>query len=181
MNTKELLQKIPDCWEQITLEQFQKIIQIQITDNDDELDGVQNTLSILSVLVNITVDELEQLPMKDIIQMGSKLSFTTSTPEPNTKVNMKFKNIDSLSYNDYIVFIQIQDNYLTNLHQIIKTLSIKKLTDEQVLQMSIVDVMGGFFLLKKQLKRYLNRSIRSTIVLITKQKVKKVFKRITKI
>ena len=177
---KELLNKLPSNWNEITLEQFQKITQVPITENNDGFDGVENTLSILAVLLELPVEDIEALPMKDVIEMGNKLSFTTIPPEPNKKVKMKFKDIETLTYNDYIMFIQLQDKYITNLHSIIKTLSIEKLTDEQVLQMSIVDVMGGFFLLQKQLKQYLNHSIRSTIQLLIKQKAKQVLQRITK-
>jgi hypothetical protein len=116
--------------------------------------------------------------------LGNKLSFMTKQPEPLKESVLEWKRLDEITYNDYVSFIQLQQNQMENLHLIIKLFTKNDLFEEQILALSVPEFVTGFFLFRKELKQYLKASIKSTrtklIKQILKEKTKKVWHSITR-
>ena len=145
------INKLPYSWNQVTLGQFQQLTQIQI--NEGDFAGIENTLSVISVLTGIPVTELEELAMKELALLGDRISFINTQPEPSKKTSLtKWKDLDSISYNDFIVFMQNQDDVLSNLDVFVKQFSKTELTKEEIQGLPITDVLQGFFLCRKKLR-----------------------------
>lgn len=172
MDTKSLLKQLPKSWDDISLKTFQKIMDLEITNNQDLFDGIQNSISVLSILTNSTVEELEELPMRDLMLLGSGLEFMKVLPKSTDKTSLQLKKIEEITFNDYVFFLNnSENNYIKNLHIYIKTFSKGELTEDEILDLPITDVLNGFFLFRKQLKESLKISIVSTKVDLMKMKV----------
>lgn len=172
MNTKTLLNNLPSSWEQVTLNQFQQLSNIEIN-TDEQFAGIENTLAVLSILSGISIEDLESLPMKELLELGNKISFITQEPEPAKKTSLtKWKDIDSISYNDFIVFLQNQEGILSNLDVFVKQFSKTELTKEEILQLPITEVLAGFFFARQKLRRYLKLLELSTKLEIKRHKKK---------
>lgn len=165
---KELLNKLPKSWDEITLHQFQTITSTPITEDDDMFNGVQNTIEVVSKLTGTPVDVLEDLPLKELQEIGKRLDFMVTPPKPSKKTILnKWKSLDDISYNDFISYHQLNDKQLENLHVFVKNFSKTNLTQEEILNLPITDVLQGFFLFRKQLRVYL-----ATLTLSTKREIK---------
>ncbi len=174
MNIKEILDKLPSSWEQINLKQYLDLTTIVIEEEaDNPLNGIENTLSVISKLTDTPVSELEALPMHHIQQLGTKLAFMANLPEVSKNSSLKkWKKLEDISYNDYIFFVQVpQGKHLDNLQTFIKNFSQTTMTEEEILALPVTDVFNGFFLCRIQLDKYLNRSIRSTALKLMKQRI----------
>ncbi len=170
---KELLNKLPQSWEQVTLEQFQKMSSTPITEEGTIFDGMENSIAVMSKLLDVSVDELESMSMIDLATLGNRISFMTTEPQPDKTSPIKWKKVEEISYNDFLVFIQLQDKQLENLHTFIKTFSHTTLTEDEILQLPITQVIWGFFLFRNQLRQSLKASIKSTRQQLVKHLIKK--------
>lgn len=173
MNTQELLKKLPASWDEVTLAKFQLLTTTEITETEDILNGMENSIAVISKLTGVSIDELESMSMNDLAILSNKLTFMLTPPQSNQKTSvLVWKKLHEITYNDYVNFIQLQDKQLENMHVFIKSFSKTELTEEEVLQLSIPECLTGFFLLKKMLQKYLKASIKSTLWQVTKFKVK---------
>jgi len=175
MNTKEILTKLPNSWDEITLKDFQKLTKANVSENEsgsDLFDGVENTIEIISKLTGVSVDDLEALPIQELGVLGTKLSFMMEPPKPSNKSILKWLRIDEIPYNSFVNYIQLQDTQLENLHIIIKNFSKTELTEEQILELPITEVVTGFFLFRKLLRKYLKNLVRLNKMEILKYQMK---------
>lgn len=172
MNIKEILEKLPKSWSDITLNQFQTLSTTPITENNDEFDGIDNSLAVIAKLLNISTDDLESLPMKDINLLGNRLAFMVTPPQPAKTSIIKWKKVDEITYNDFISIIQLQEKPLENLHVFVKNFSKIELSEDEILQLPVTEVLTGFFLYRKQQRQYLKASIRSTKIQLLKTRMK---------
>jgi hypothetical protein len=181
MNIKEIQKQLPKSWDEVTLQMFTKMTKSVINENYDGMDGIENTLEVISKITDIPQEELEALPFKDIIALGNHLSFMVKPPEHLKQSVIKWKKLDEITYNDYVSFLQIKDDYINTLPVFIKNFSLNEMTEDEILNLSIREVFTGFFLFRKQLLKYLNHSIASTritlIKMMIKQKLKELLKR----
>lgn len=176
MNIEELLTKLPSNWNEISIWQFQTLTECAITDDNDGLDGIQNSLEVISKLTGEHLDVLEQLPMSQINQLGNKLSFMVNPPELTKDTLLKWKTLDEITFNDYITFLQVQKEPMKNLALIVKTFTKSDFTEADILAMPVTEFNSGFFLFSKESNQYLKRLIRSTkwkvVKLTMKEKLK---------
>lgn len=169
MNLKSIIDSLPSSWYEVSLKQFQTLVTSEITETDDLFNGVTNTLEMVSKLTGIESKELENLLMRDITEIANKLSFTNEEPKPKKESIIVWKKVDEITFNDFITFTQIDETKrLENIHVFIKNFSTSKLSDEEILNLPITEVITGFFLLRKQLNKYLRSSIRSTTYRVVK-------------
>lgn len=183
MNTKELIKSLPGYWEELKLKDYIRLTDIQVKeDNTDEFtglfNGMDNTIQVASILSGMEPNDLESLPMGDIGAIGAKLSFLSQEFIPSNKSSIKWKDIEGCTYNDYITFLNLSKDPIKNLTHIIKAFSKDKLTDEQVSNLSVQDVMTGFFLLRILVKKYLKRSIRYSKMKVMGQVIKETWKKL---
>jgi hypothetical protein len=151
-----ILKKLPNSWNDITLKQFYQLQQVEFN-SEDSTNGIDTTLEMASILSGIAIEEFESLPMSDIITIGNHLEFMVDKPKENNNTSLRWKTIDSITYDNYVCYIRYSKDILNNYHTFIKDFSINKLTDEEILNLPITDVMNGFFLFRKNLTKYMKR------------------------
>ena len=178
MNIKQILEKLPGNWDEVTLELFTKLIDCKVDTDDDILDGYNNVINFASAITGIPTEDFDNIKMIDINQIGSKLSFI-NTDIPQVKSNkFKWKKLDEILMDDYITFIQYGDKQIYHLLEFVKAFNKVELTDEEIQQLPITEVMWGFFLFRKNLRKSLKASITSERMIIAKYKVKEIAKKL---
>lgn len=181
MTEKELYTKLynqlPNSWHDITLADYNKLINCKIHEAEGEdglLNGIHNTIEVISKLTNTDRESIEGLSMIQITALANKLDFITSEIDyKNIQTNLKWKTIDKITMDNYIQFIQTE-NHLMNLKTFIKSFSLNEFTDEQIEELPIDEVMSGFFLFRKQLMKSLKASAKSIKRNLFKQKIKQI-------
>jgi len=166
-----LLERLPDSWDSVTLKQFQDLTGLEFKEQFDEIEGIESTIAIISKLTGESVDEIELLSIREIMILADKLKFMIQPPAIAKTSSISFKPLDKITYNDYISFIQIQKNQLQNLHTFVKNFSTTELTEDEILQLPITDVLSGFFLSMKAYKKYAKRLILSTRINLIHQQI----------
>lgn len=169
---KELLNKLPSSWEQVTLKQFQDLALIPITEDGTIFDGIENSIAVISYFTGLSIDELESMSMIDLGKLGNKLNWMVTPPESTKESIIKWKKVEEISYSDYLTFIAFKDKQIENLHVFIKAFSHTTLSQEEILQLPTTECVTGFFLFRKQLRQSLKASIKSTKIQLAKQLVK---------
>lgn len=166
MNIQDLLNKLPGNWHELKLSQYQTLTDTLISESED-FAGVENTIRVISKLTDESIDDLESLPMKDISTLAKKLEWMLNPPT-KVKTNIKWKDVEEITYNEFITFLQIQNEPLKNLHIIFKVFAKNKMSDDQILDMPTDEAVHAFFLFRMKLKKFYQHSIRET-----KKKLKK--------
>lgn len=189
-NINELIEQLPSNWSELKLKDYQKLVDVDITETTDdgaELVGVENSIKVLSVLLDVPVDDLESMPLQHLGKLSQKIAFINEPPQPLKTSRIKWKKPDEISYNDFVKFQQVQDKPVQNLSEIIKAFAKNELTDEEVLDLGMDEVNTGFFLLRKELRQFTSNMkmhlVRKLIQKVAHQKwmkVKQVFSRKTK-
>ena len=176
MNVKEILDKLPQTWQELKLKDFIKLTEINIIEQNDfsvPVSGIENSYQVLSVLSGISVDELEGLPMSTVAPLLNKISFVfNSNPDIKAKSSIAWKSFEEITFNDFINFQIFQKEPFKNLHLIIKAYMKQEMKDEEILELGVEDVMSAFFLLQKQTKRFLQTTKKSLQAKLRKQKMK---------
>jgi hypothetical protein len=162
MNTQELLTRLPKSWGDINIRTFHRLTRAKIQQEDDMTNGVQNTISVLSSLLEMPEEELEDLPMKDIVILSNKIEFLLENPETPKSGVLDWKNIDEISYDNFITYVQSYENQMENLDSFVINFSKTKLTKEEILDLPVTEVFRGFFLFNRQLKKLVNYLIITT-------------------
>lgn len=168
-NLSDLINKLPSSWEDVKMKDFQKILDITISENpaitfDEEatdsvgdiFDGAENSCKLLSVFLDIPVDELEAMPYSDLLQLAKMIEWVLTLPEPSKTSTISWKDFETISFNSFISFQNWAKEPLKNLPSLVAEFS--NLSKEEVLNVSIPDAFGGFFLFKNQLRKLLKRS-----------------------
>lgn len=178
MNTKEVYDKLPASWDELKLKSFLKLTDLQIEETDDFdgiLVGVDNSLKVIATLADVTVEELEALPIREITKIANKIAFISELPVAD-KSSIKWKAIDTVSFNDFIVFKTLAQEPIKNMPSIIKSFSKNELTDEQILDMSTTDAYAAFFLLLQSVKKSVRHMIASSSKTLLKQSLKQMLR-----
>ncbi|GAA4326157.1 hypothetical protein [Flaviaesturariibacter amylovorans] len=167
INTKTLIQSLPSSWDELPLKDYIKLTQVEIADQDPEdplnlFTGLDNTIRVAAVLTNTPIDALEALPASIVMEMGKKLAFISEPLKPSKKGLIQWKDVESVSYDDFVTFQQLSKNPLPNLHLLIKAFSKNKLTEDEILNLSTQEAMSGFFTLRMYVRKYFKTTSRST-------------------
>ena len=172
---KKIYNQLPASWNELKLKDFQKVVDVEISERDEMLDsfiGTDNTLKLISKLTDTPVDRLEELPLFQVAYLSKKLEFISELPSMGKTSVIKWKNIEEISYNDYVTFQNLQHQPLQNLSTIIKAFSKNDMTEEQIGELGMEEIMTGFFLLQKVVKKYITNTKRSLIKKLIKQTIK---------
>lgn len=203
---QEIYNKLPSSWEEVTVEKFMKISVIEIAEksdfenltadlgyiskmnlyfqelSDDErkqiLAGADFNLKTISVLTDVTEVELKTLHPYEIAKLIGKLEFMDVAPVPNKEGSIQFKLPDEITYDNFLQFIQFENDFFNNLHLLIPAFSKTQIEPENVLKMSIVDAHTCFFLHRKALRKLTYRTIFFLWIKLIKQTVKERFRKI---
>lgn len=153
---KVLLKKIPGNWHELKLSTYQQLTKIEITENDDMLNGIENTIKVLAVLTGEPVETFETIPFSELQTLGNKVNWISTPPTPDVKSRIKWKAIDDITFNQFITYNQLQNEPLSNLHLIIKDFSKTKMSEVQILNMPADDALTALFFFKNQLMKSAN-------------------------
>lgn len=135
INTKELIEKLPGSWNELTLKQFQILTTIEVAEacnGNDLFVGCDNSLQVVAKLGDVTGDELEELPYNQVAEIMAKIEFIATPPNPQKQSTLSWKKFDEISYLAFVTYMHLSVEPFKNLHTIIKCFSSTKLTDEQV-------------------------------------------------
>lgn len=171
--TKEILSKLPATWSELKFSDFIKLTSLEISDEEGSVtDGIENSIKAISILTDVSIEELENLPLSDLQLLGNKLSFSDKLPEPKKTSNFKWKMPDEISYGDFILFSNWEKKNFEAMPTIIKAFNKEEFTEEQISNLPMIEIITGFFLLRKQLKKFINRTKFYLKVQLLKMKVK---------
>jgi hypothetical protein len=182
MNSKEIYNKLPASWNDVSLGLYQKLTRCQIHEDNELFNGIHNTLEIVSKATDIPVEELEGLPMVDLMAFGTKLSFMAVQPVIGKDTGkLKVKDINKVTYNEFIEGIQLKDNHLENLNQYVRIYADTNLTNEEILQLPVIEVLSFFFSYQEYLKKYTRHLIRKEKMKLVRLKAKENFQMLKRI
>jgi hypothetical protein len=78
--------KLPKSWDEVTLEQYAKIKRIQKREETTDTQRIDNLISIVQVILNCSIDEAEQLTIKEMEQINELIKSPV-----NQKIVKEFK------------------------------------------------------------------------------------------
>ena len=192
INHKELLKKLPGQWSDLKLKDYIKLAPVingtQVADDVFDADiytakiesDLDKSLSIISLLTDVTVEELEAKPMTEVTELIGKLSFMNDLPNQDKPVT-KYKKFTELTYDGFITFEKLQrdisdegilGNAISNLPVMLSVFSKDGLTPEQIEELSMSEVIASFFILEKNIQKYLRSIQRSLLLQVMKNKTK---------
>jgi len=118
---------VPKDWRQVTLKQYQEVVEIALIDMDE----IDKQVKILSILCNIDEDKILDLPIPSIKDYSNKIKFIYSLPEPEKifqsvkikgqrfNVNLSVSKLSGGEYIDLSNYCKEQKEINSNLHNII--------------------------------------------------------------
>lgn len=177
---KEIIKRIPTSWENFKLKDYLKCVDIKISEgHENEINelfsGLDNTLSVISKLSNVPVETLETMDFAFIQQLGTMLSFIKELPKSVKSSSIKWKKVDEVTYNDFVSFITLSKDAVHSMGDIIKTFSKTELSIDEINEMSVAEVYGGFFMLRNYLNKYFLRLIQKEAMNLTRKSIKTLF------
>lgn len=161
--------QLPRSWNDVTLSQFQKLMKCKISEDQDELNGMYNTIEVIHQLTGTPHDQIEGLSMLEVSALANKMEFLSTKMELVEINNCKIKwlKIEEINMDKYIQFVKTED-HMVNLHNFIKQFSKNGFTDEEIDLLPISEVMTGFFLFRTELMKSVIASMKSTKVQLKK-------------
>lgn len=148
---------------------FEKYIEV-VSYNQTE-DELTNLIYLVSILNNLSIEEVEKMTAKEFKNYAEPLVFLISEPNlKEAKIKWKIKKLDDITMDEFIDFEGMK-NETVNIASILSFMSEK--SESEILKMSTVEVLNGFFLLNKKLEKFIAFSLISLAWKKMKQKVKK--------
>lgn len=148
---------------------FEKYIEI-VSYNQTE-DELTNLIYLVSILNNLSIEEVEKMTAKEFKKYAEPLAFLISEVNlKEAKIKWKIKKLDDITMDEFIDFEGMK-NETVNIASILSFMSEK--SESEILKMSTVEVLNGFFLLNKKLEKFIAFSLISLAWKKMKQKVKK--------
>lgn len=169
---EQIIEKLPKGWDEITLREFRKVLDVQVSE-DDEFDGLfngqDNTIKLLNILTGLSIETLMGLDVDIVIRMANKVEFLLQEPDlRGFKGSIRMKPIDKVSYGEYITFIMLSQDVFKNLDLLIKAFALNDFSDKDLEQLSMLEVYAAFFTLKQHVERYMKAMARWTTMKIVK-------------
>ncbi|MCX2474079.1 hypothetical protein OQZ33_07035 [Pedobacter sp. MC2016-05] len=158
---------LPSNWSEVTWKDYLKIESLK---EDDEVASNIETLFYVFTSKNINV--LKPVEFEAVMR---RLSFMYQLPTKNES-KLSFKTIRKLNFQEYINYqklIESPDDLLDNLIHIVKIFA----PDADEDSLTVIDVMGCFFLQQKKMKPRLIFSMASLTLKILKGKVETFLKK----
>jgi hypothetical protein len=156
-----IFQNLPSKWEEVTIADFIKLSEIEVDENyileegkivENLFVGHNNIIKVISVLTNVTVDEIENYSFQSIAKLSKKLDFMLVEPVPNKTSKLKWKSVNEISYDGYVTFQQFGNDFMKHLAIIIPKFVKNEVSEEEILKMNMVDAYTAFFFAKEGVK-----------------------------
>lgn len=177
MNLKDILNKLPGNWSELTLRDYIKLSPVISDEPESELidpdiitinilSELDKNIQIISLLSDSEVDVIEQLTMVQLNELVTKISFISELPS-TVKPTIKYKQFSELSYDNFITFQKLNldftpdsilSNAVQNLPTMLSVFSQDNKDPEYFLDQSMPEVLAGFFIVISNTKKYLKRT-----------------------
>jgi hypothetical protein len=183
--SEDLLKRIPRNYKEVNYLKYIQIMQIPAIPDEEDYDVEEYNAyvqySMLSILLDVSVTELTKLPATTIISLLTAINFM-NTPIQKVRCNLDIKTIEEITYDEWISFNKMiaDGKQWDNMTEILKLL-IKNKTDNEIMQLSIYDVMQFFFALTKLTLKSLRCSQISLAWKILKQIVREKIMKLMKV
>ncbi|OYD44145.1 hypothetical protein CHU00_18435 [Sphingobacterium cellulitidis] len=155
-----------NSWHSMPFSKYIELIKIKAEDD------LEKSIQIVSILNDIPLEKVRNMKAKEFIAFTNNMEFLSHKPDFNNadKSAWKIKAIEDVTMDDFITF----ENSKTNEDSIPFILSfMSNKTEAEILKMSTLDVLNGFFLLQEYLKKYINRLPFLILMENSKMKMKK--------
>jgi len=176
----ELIDKLPSNWDEFKLSQYKRMGGLFISDeagDDSIFNGVENSISMLSVLLDISPEALKSLPFWVLTRLSDRLSFTLTAPVPKDESKYNWKGVDEITTSDLLIMLKLGNDLFVNSHEIIKSFCKDNLNDKQIDDMPVSEVVTGFFFLQMSVKKSMEdiqkSLLKRIVILMAKEKIKK--------
>ncbi|RZL15172.1 MAG: hypothetical protein EOO89_14325 [Pedobacter sp.] len=177
----DLYHALPDSWAKLKYKHYKHLVKLQMVDEApvDVLElvdagitdlstftpniksNIDNTALLLSTMLDVPVESLLALDSIHFLTLANRIKFIYTEPSiEGYKCSIKWKDMTTMTTNDYILFLTLANDPVNNIGAIVKSFSLNDMTDEDVDELSVLDIHSGFFLLIKQWQKYTNSQIR---------------------
>jgi len=158
---------IPNSWEDVSFSKYLELVELE-SDFSNAVTESEYSIKIISIITGYSIDSIKGLRMNDFIALNKHLQFLSEGHKPS-KNKLSIKNIEDITYDDFITYENLKKNPESNLAAILSLMSAEGLTEEQIKNKSTAEVLDGFFQLRLMLVNYMVDSHQSLI----KQNLKK--------
>ena len=151
-------------------------MELPVEDEIENLEvGLNNIYKTISVLSEVPLDDVREIPKQWIDKMSVKTYFMNKQPELNKKSVIEWQEFNEISYDTFILYTQLQGTaVIDRMPALIKAMAKNKLTEEEILNLSLPEINTAFFFLRRFLKKYIARSITSSKKILRKQNLKRI-------
>ncbi|WP_121811022.1 hypothetical protein [Mucilaginibacter kameinonensis] len=159
--SEDLLKRIPRNYKEVNYLKYIQIMQIPTEPDEANYDVEEYNAyvqyAMLSILLDVSITELTQLPATTIISLLTAINFM-NTPIQKTRCDLDIKMIEEITYDEWVAFnkLNADGQQWENMPQILRLL-IKNKSDQEIANLSIYDVMQFFFALTRSTLKSLNR------------------------
>ena len=179
---KSIYKMLPERWEDISVSVYQRLTGIIITAPDEYIGtlsmGMEYYIKIISKFTDLPIEQINNLPMADLVELAKKIQFITVMPIRNKKPSITFKSRDEITYNDFVIYQQLQNDFYNNLHLILPSFIKEELSPVQIGELNIVEAYTAFFFANKKIKKLQKRSVFYLKVISMSLKIEKMMKKI---
>ena len=156
-----------NSWESLA---FQKYIELNKIKTDDDF---QKLIEMVAVLNDLTIDEVKEMKAKHFQALTEDITFLSQKPDfSKSNFNWQFKNLEDLTTDEFISYEKLKNDEDSMSYIISMMTGIK---ESKVNQLPTTDVLYAFFLLQKELVKFINYSAKSLLHRTVKEKIRKIF------
>jgi hypothetical protein len=179
----KLINKLPKSYDELSLGKYIKIINKVLVERPDEMDvedwNIRINLTILSILLDVPVAELEHLPAVEIIELIQSVQYLES-PAEATKTSLELKALKEFDYIDYASYQKLRTNLWNNAPEILEMI-VKNKSKEEIEQLNVLEVAGCFFTLNRSIKKSMITMLFTLSKQVMKNSLIQKMKKITKV
>lgn len=157
-----------NTWQDLPFTKYLDIINLEQTDDD-----LTNSINLVAIMSGKEVKEIEKMKARDFAVLASNLEFLKEEPNvEDSTFQWNIKDVDSLTMDNFIEYETLKNDQ-NNLPTLLAMMSDVKADD--IIKMNTLDVLHGFFLLRKTSIKYIQASAKSLLWKVTKQRLKDKF------
>jgi hypothetical protein len=182
LNAKDLLKRMPKDYREVPYKLYQEMLNNVLIEkpagmNEDDFKFYQS-YSMLSILLNVPIDELAALPFITVKPLLDSLSFMDkSIVQVHSNINIK--DAETLTYKEFQSLLYLLPEQWNNTIEILEIV-VKDKTKEEIERLSVWEVAQCFFQLRIRYRKSLAHSRKSLgfqlLMMIMKNWVKKIFR-----
>lgn len=156
-----------NSWESLP---FQKYVELNKIKTDDDF---QKLIEMVAVLNDLSINEVKEMKAKNFQSFTEDITFLSQKPDfSKSNFNWSFKQLEDLTTDEFISYEKLK-NDVDSMSYIISMMT--GIKEEKVNQLPTTDVLYAFFLLQRELVKFINYSAKSLLQRTVKEKIRKIF------